>query len=405
MAEKSKRPYFEDPYQVEFEAHVIKKTFHDGKPAVVLDQTFFYPEGGGQPADKGTINGIQVIHVLEEDDQIMHVLKEEVTSDFVKGEIDWGRRFDHMQQHAGQHILSQCFVRIFEAKTLSFHLGEKSSTLEIDMRKITEEEVEKVEKLANDIVFQNREIKSQFLGEEGIQSVPLRKPSQKKGLIRVVEVSGFDCTACGGTHPRRTGEIGMVKIIRWERIRNNVRLEFISGRRALQDYTRKHKDLRQLSNQLTVDESEVIASFEKLLSELKAQRSKARKIQENLIQYEAEEVIQGAEEKIVKKIFTERTPEEIRLLVLSIIKKGEFVVLFGLKGEARAHVFLACSESFDLDMRELVPVVASLIDGRGGGRPGLVEIAGEKISNLDKALEKANEIVNQKLGGPQLLVS
>ncbi|MDH4219419.1 MAG: DHHA1 domain-containing protein [Candidatus Aminicenantes bacterium] len=405
MAEKSNRLYFENPYQVEFEAHVIKKTSHDGKPAVVLDQTFFYPEGGGQPADKGTINGIQVIHVLEEDEQIMHVLKEDITSDFVKGEIDWGRRFDHMQQHAGQHILSQCFVRIFEAKTLSFHLGEKLSTLEIDMRKITEEEVEKVEKLANDIVFQDREIKSQFLGEEGIQSVPLRKPSQKKGLIRVVEVSGFDCTACGGTHPRRTGEIGMVKILRWERIRNNIRLEFISGGRALQDYTRKHRDLRQLSNQLTVDESEVTASFEKLMYELKAQKSKARKMQENLIQYEAEEVIQGAEEKIVKKIFTERTPEEIRLLVLSIIKKGEFVVLFGLKGEARAHVFLACSESFDLDMRELVPVVASLIDGRGGGRPGLIEIAGEKISNLDKALEKANEIVNQKLGGPQLLVS
>ncbi len=405
MAEKSKRLYFEDPYQVEFEAHVRKKTFLDGKPAVVLDQTCFYPEGGGQPADRGNINGIRVIHVLEEDDQIMHFLEEEVTSNFVKGEIDWGRRFDHMQQHAGQHILSQCFVRIFEAKTLSFHLGEKLSTLEIDMRKITEEEVEKVEKLANDIVFQDREIKSQFLGEEGIQSVPLRKPSQKKGLIRVVEVSGFDCTACGGTHPRRTGEIGIIKVLRWERIRNNVRLEFISGGRTFQDYTRKHRDLRQLSNQLTVDESEVIASFEKLMSELKTQKSKARKMQENLIQYEAEEVIRGAEEKIVKKIFTERTPEEIRLLVLSIIKKGALVVLFGLKGAVRAHVFLACSESFDLDMRELVPVVAPLIDGRGGGRSSLVEIAGEKISNLDKALGKANELVSQKLGGPHLLVS
>jgi len=397
MNERTKRLYFKDPYQIEFEAKVIKRVSHEGKPAVVLDQTCFYPEGGGQPADKGLLSGIQVIHVLEEDDQVIHVLEEEVSYDSVKGVIDWDRRFDHMQQHAGQHILSQCFVRILEAKTLSFHLGEKSSTLEIDMRKITDEEVEQIEKLANDIIFQNREIKSQFLGEEEIQSVPLRKPSQKKGLIRVVEVSGFDNTACGGTHPRRTGEIGIIKVLRWERIRNNVRLEFMSGGRALQDYIRKHRDLRHLSNQLTVDENEVTASFEKLISELKAQKSKTRKMQENLIQYEAEEVIQGVEEKIIKKIFLERTPEEIRLLVLSIIKKGEFVVLFGLKGEVRAHVFLACSENFNLDMRELVPVVAPLIDGRGGGRPGLVEIAGERKENLEKALEKAYKLVSHKL--------
>jgi len=397
MAEITERLYFKSPYQIEFEARVIKRTLHGGKPALVLDRTCFYPEGGGQPADRGTLNGIQVRTVLEENGEILHVIEKEVTSDKVTGRIDWNRRFDHMQQHAGQHVLSQCFVQLFGAETRSFHLGERTSTLEIDKREMTEEEVEGVEQLANAIVFENREIKSQFIKEEEIQKIPLRRPPKKKGVIRVVEVSDFDYSACGGTHPRRTGEIGTIKIIKWEKIRNNIRLEFLCGGRALQDYIQKHKDMHHLSNQLTVDESEVMASFEKLISELKAQRSKAKKMQEKLIQYEAEELIQEADDKIIRKIYTGRTQEEIRRLALAVIKKGEFIVLFGLTGEERVHVFFACFESFDLDMRELVPVISPLLKGKGGGRPSLVEIAGEKKEELKSALEKAHKLVSQKL--------
>jgi alanyl-tRNA synthetase len=270
MAKRTERLYFEDPYQVEFEAQVIKTTFYQGKPALVLDRTCFYPEGGGQPADRGTLNGIQVRTVLEENGEILHVTEKEVTSDKVTGRIDWNRRFDHMQQHAGQHVLSQCFVQLFGAETRSFHLGERTSTLEIDKREMTEEEVEGVEQLANAIVFENREIKSRFIKEEEIHKVPLRRPPKKEGAIRVVEVSDFDHSACGGTHPHRTGEIGTIKIIRWERIRNNIRLEFLCGGRALRDYIQKHKDMRHLSNQLTVDESEVLSSFEKIISRLES---------------------------------------------------------------------------------------------------------------------------------------
>jgi alanyl-tRNA synthetase len=397
MAEKTERLYFKDPYQVEFEARVIKRTFYQDKPALVLDRTCFYPEGGGQPADEGTLDGIQVQAVLEDKEEILHVTEKEVTSDKVKGRIDWNRRFEHMQQHAGQHVLSQCLVQLFGAETRSFHLGERTSTLEIDKREITEEEVERVEQLANAIVFENREIKSQLIKEEEIQKVPLRRPPKKEGVIRVVEVSDFDYSACGGTHPQRTGEIGMIKILRWERIRNNIRLEFLCGGRTLQDYIQKNKDMRHLSNQLTVDESEVMASFEKLVSELKAQKSRARKTEEKLIQYEAEGLMKEADDRIIRRIYTERTQDEIRRLALAVINKGEFIVLFGLKGEERTHVFLACSESLGLDMRELVPVVSPLIKGKGGGRPSLVEIAGEKKEDLKKALEKAYEQVSRKL--------
>jgi alanyl-tRNA synthetase len=397
MAEKTRRLYFENPYQVEFEANVIQRLTHRENPAVILDKTCFYPEGGGQPADKGTLDGVSVVHVLEKDDQIIHVLENDISPDAVRGEIDWGIRFDHMQQHAGQHILSQCFVHLFDAATRSFHLGEETSTLEVDMRNMNDEEAERVERCANNVVFQNKEIKSCFYREEEIDQVRLRRPTKKTGDVRVVEVSDFDSTACGGTHPRRTGEIGTIKILRWDRIRDNVRLEFICGRRALQDYTRKHRDLRTLSNSLTVDDKEIVASFEKIRSDLKMQKRINRRMQEKVVQYEANDVVRKAEGLIIKRIFTERSQDEIRLLALHIIRKGEFVALFGLEMEERIHVFLACAESLGLDMRELVPVVSPMIGGKGGGRPSLVEISGQKGGNLEQALETASQHISEKL--------
>jgi alanyl-tRNA synthetase len=397
MGTETARLYFDEPYQIEFKANVIQTLTHEGNPGVILDKTCFYPEGGGQPADKGTIDGISVVHVLEKDNQIIHVLEKEVSSDVVIGKIDWNTRFDHMQQHAGQHILSQCFVQLFDAATRSFHLGEETSTLEVDMRNISEEKAERVERCANDVVFQNREIKSCFYRAEEIDRVQLRRPTKKTGDIRVVEVSDFDQTACGGTHPRSTGEIGTIKILKWDRIRDNVRLEFICGIRALGDYARKHRDLKSLSNSLTVDDKDVVASIEKIKADLKTQKSINRKMQEKIIQHEAVEIMQKAEGKIIKRIFTGRSQDEIRLLALLAIKKGEFVVLFGLEMEERAHVFLACSESLGLDMRELVPIVSPLIDGKGGGRPSLVEISGQKKENLEQALEEAYKLIGVRL--------
>ncbi len=397
MGEKTKHLYFDNPYQVRFEANVVKNLSHEGNPAIVLDKTCFYPEGGGQPADKGTLDGIPVIYVFEKDDQVIHVLEKDVSSDAVKGEIDWNTRFDHMQQHAGQHILSQCFVQLFDAATRSFHMGEETSTLEVDMRNMSEEKAERAERLANDLIFQNKEIKTRFYRDEDIANVQLRRPPKKTGDIRVVEVSDFDHTACGGTHPRSTGEIGPIKILRWERIRDNVRLEFICGIRALQDYARKHRDLKTLSKSLTVDDKEVVLSFEKIKSDLKMQKKINRKMQEKIIQHEAVDIMQKAEGKLIKRIFTDRSQDEIRLLALLTIRKGEFVALFGLKNGERVHVFLACSESLGLDMRELVPVVSPLIEGKGGGRPSLVEISGEKKENLEQALEKAYQHISEKL--------
>ena len=398
MKEGTKRLYLESPYKVEFEAQVVEKVIWEQKPALILDQTCFYPESGGQPCDKGTINEVEVLKVLEDEARIIHLLAEDISSDKVTGKIEWQTRFDHMQQHSGQHILSQSFHELLGAETLSFHLGEAVSSVEMDLRKISEEEVENVERRANEIVFQDREIKCYFIPEEKIESVPLRRPPKKKGLIRVVEVSDFDFSACGGTHVRRAGEIGLIKILKLERIRNNIRFEFICGKRTLEDYLWKNRILRELSTRFTVNEGEILSSVEKLSSDLKSQKRKGKKMQEKIAQYEAQEIIQGTKEKIIKELFVGKTPEEVRFLVLHIIRKGDFVVLFGLKGEERGHLILACSENINIDMREIVPLVSPLIKGKGGGRPSLVEIAGEEIENLEQALERAFEFIKKKMG-------
>lgn len=394
-SEGTKRLYFENPYQIEFEARVVERLSWREKPAVVLDQTCFYPESGGQPSDRGTLNGIEVLGVLEEDSKILHLLEDDISAGEVKGKIDWQTRFDFMQQHAGQHILSQSFHELYQAETLSFHLGEVTSTVEIDLRKVAEEEVERVETRANDIVFQDREIKSYFIPEEKISSIPLRKPPKKKGLIRVVEVSDFDYSACGGTHPFKTGEVGLIKILKWEKIRNNVKFEFVCGQRASKDYAWKNRDLRELSNMFTVSEREVLTSVEKLQSDLKSQRKKTRKMQERVSQYEAQEIIRNTEGRIIKDVFTGRTPDEVRCLALDIIKKGDFIVLYALREGERGHLVFACSENLKCDMRELVPLVSPLIKGKGGGNPSLVQIGAEEAENLELALDKAYEFITK----------
>jgi len=394
---ETRKLYFEDPYQRTFKARVIERTVYEGKPALILNQTCFYPESGGQPADRGTIEKANVIHVLEANGTIQHVVENDIMADEISGAIDWAKRFDHMQQHAGQHVLSQCFFELYRAETLSFHLGEEVSTLEMDLRDFADEQAAKIEEKANAVVFEDREIKSFFVSDEQIQGIPLRRPPKKKGLIRVIEVADFDYSACGGTHPSRTGEIGPVKILKWDRIRNNIRFEFVCGRRAVLDYALKHRLLRDLAVSFTVSVSEVPESVGKISAELKDIKKKMKKIQEHLKHFEAQEMIRKTgEEGIIRDVFEEGTVEGTRQLALNIIKAGDFIVLFGLKLEERGHLILAASEGLGFDARQLIPVVSPLVNGKGGGGPTLVEIFAPEMENIEKALDQALQFIQEK---------
>jgi alanyl-tRNA synthetase len=393
----TRRLYFEDAYQKDFEAALVDHFHHQGKPAVLLDQTCFYPESGGQPSDRGTMDGVNVIHVLEDGEKIIHLLEGDLTEPRIKGTIDWTRRFDHMQQHSGQHILSQCFVELLDGETLSFHLGEGASTLEIGLRQISETDAERVEKRANEIVSEDREIKTFFVPADKISTIPLRRPPKKEGRIRVVEVSGFDYSACGGTHCRRTGEIGLIKINRWDRIRGNIRFEFLCGHRAFEDYGSKNRTVVAISSKLSVQERDISPSVEKMLQEIRQAKKKMRKLQEQLAVLEARELVQKATGRIIKQVWTEKSSEEGKLLALNIIRAGDFAVLFGIRGAENDRLILASSETLPLDMRELIPLVFSRVGGKGGGSSSLVEIVTEKGADLNAVLSSLGERLELKL--------
>lgn len=387
----NKRIYFDDPYQVKFESKVIKRIKHNNRTALVLEQTCFYPESGGQPADKGTLNGIEIIDVIEDEGIILHIVDQAVAETKVKGKIDWKTRFDYMQQHAGQHILSQSFWELMQGRTMSFHLGQDVSTLEIDIQKISDLELEKVEEEANKVVFQDREIKTYFVNEDKIGEIPLRKPPKKSGLIRVVEVSDYDFSACGGTHPSRTGEIGLIKILKWGRLRNNLCFEFVCGSRALKDYTLKNRILLQAASRFSVREEEVLSAVEKLFADLKSGKKQTKKVLLKLSELEARDIRQNTGGGVIKKVYSGRSRDDIRHIALNIIHNPGYIVLFGLKADRKANLILARSEDIDFDMRELIPAASQLINGKGGGRPSLVELAGDNVENLKNALEELEE--------------
>ncbi len=399
---KTVRLYFEDVYRTEFEAAVVAGAVVEGRPALALDRTCFYPEAGGQPWDTGTINGVPVLNVLEEGETILHVLERDPDPAVqaggpVVGRIDWPRRFDHMQQHSGQHILSQAFLEVLDGETQSFHLGAEFSTLEIGLAKVEEEELAKVELLANKVVQEDKEMRTYFVTQDKIGEVPFRRPPKKEGLIRVVEVAGFDYSACGGTHCRRTGEVGLIKVVRWERIRGNLRFEFLCGGRAVADAIRKGRMVRQMAGRMNLPEQDLAGGVERLAQEGKNLRKSIQAARARLLEYEARDIAGKATGPLIREIFKDRLPEEAKLLALNLIRQGRFIVIYGLSGPERDHIILARSESLAIDLREVGRAVSTLVEGKGGGGPSLVEIVTDRREKLEQALDLAAALVRERL--------
>jgi alanyl-tRNA synthetase len=388
-ASETRRLYYEDAYLWDFDAEVVEKRTHEGFPAVVLDRTAFYPESGGQPWDRGTLGGVEVLKVLDLDGGILHVLKSEIAGGAVHGRVDGPARFDHMQQHTGQHVLSQAFWEILKGETLSFHLGPDVSTLEIGLKAISDPEWDKVEDRANAIVWEDREVKTYFVPEEKIGEVPLRRPPKKQGLLRIVEVDVFDYSACGGTHCRRTGEIGMIKLTGVEKIRGNLRFEFRCGGRALRDHRGKDRTVRKLAGAFSCSDGDVAAQVEKLAADAKALKKRSRRLEERLAAFEAGEVIRAAAGPVIAGVLEDRTPDEARFLALSIVRNGAFAVAYGAAGERQGHVIVARSDSLTADLRKLVPVLGAILPVKGGGGPSLIELVTPEKARLKEAVEAA----------------
>ncbi|MCX6573204.1 MAG: alanyl-tRNA editing protein [Candidatus Aminicenantes bacterium] len=388
MAE-TRRLYDEDAYLLEFEAAIVERRVHENRPAVVLEATAFYPESGGQPRDKGTLDGVEVLEVVDLDGVLLHVLASELPMGTVRGRIDGALRSDHRQQHTGQHVLSQAFWELLKGETLSFHMGPEISTLEIGLKSISDADCDRVEDRANTVVREDREVKTTLVPDDRIGEVPLRRPPKKQGLLRVVEVDGFDYSACGGTHVRRTGEIGLIKLGATEKIRGNLRFDFLCGGRALRDYRAKDRAARRLAASFSCAPGDMSAQVEKLAAEHRALKKRARGLGERLAAFESEEIVRAAGGRVVAGVLDDRTPEEARALALAVVKRGELAVAYGAAGEGQGHLILARSGSLKADLRQLVPVVAAVVPVKGGGGPSLVELVMAGSARLREAVDAA----------------
>ena len=397
----TERLYYEDSYLKEFRAKVLKKIKIDNQTAVVLDETAFYPTSGGQPYDKGVIQDVPVVEVAEKGDEIIHILKKELKEKInseVVGKIDWKRRFDHMQQHSGQHILSAAFEKLWNADTVSFYLGDEICTLDIMKDNITSEEVKKAEILSNNIVLENKPIKVYFVDQERANELNLRKIPPQKGDIRIVEIKDFDICACCGTHCGTTGEVGLIKILKWEKRGVKIRLDFICGKRSFKDYYWKNELIKNISNKLTIKDTELGETVERMLEERKETRKELREVKEKLQEYEAKRLIDESSIRddgirIINKVFEEKNFQEVRGLVQKIINLDDsVVVLAGIKDKGEGEgvkILFACSRVLKYDMNGLIREAGKFIEGQGGGAPNFAQAGGKKAEGIHEALDFA----------------
>lgn len=315
------RLYYIDPYQVQFTANVLTQQRDDaGQTYVVLDQTAFYPTGGGQPCDLGEINGIPVIGVEEQEGAIRHYLAAPLPPDTarVSGKIDWERRFDHMQQHAGQHILSAAFAELFQAETVGFHLGKERVTIDLAIPELTLEMAVEAERLANRLVMECRPIEARFVERDELERYPLRKAPTVQTDIRLVIIDRFDYNPCGGTHPRHTGEVGPIKIMDWEKHKGQIRLSFLCGQRTLAEMESMRLILQHLSRAASSPVQELPQAVSRMQAERQELDRALSEAQSRLLAMEADVLIGQAERTadhlLITAAFADRPLPELQKL-------------------------------------------------------------------------------------------
>lgn len=392
------RRYYFDSYTRAFSARLVERVSLAARPAVVLDATYFYPASGGQPADLGAINGVPVVDVTlrESDGAILHWLTAEVADDEVSCEIDWPRRWDHMQQHTGQHILSQACLRTAEAETVSFHLGADGVSIDLAGPPLSPAALARAEDLANDIVQRNLEIKAWFPVEAELRALPLRREPKVKGAIRIVAIGDFDFTACGGTHVAHTGELGLIKILGATKAGKDTRVEFLCGARAQRDYHRKHTLAAQIAAGFSVGLDEVESALARLRAENQDLRRALNTAKAQLLDAEAAELLAAASIqnglRLIRRAWLDRDPAELRGLAERLPKTSGVLALLGTAGE-KTHLVFARSADVPHNMGALIKPALTTLGGRGGGSPTLAQGGGSSstLEAVERVLAAAQE--------------
>ena len=381
----TERLYYDDPYKKEFDATVVSVQPHavdaDGaRHAVLIDRTAFYPTTGGQPFDTGTLGSARVIDVIDDENgDVVHVVDGPVPDarQPVRGVVDWLRRFDHMQQHTGQHVLSAAFVRLFGVKTVSFHLGADVSTIDL-AREMTPKEIAAAEDEANRIVWEDRPVTIRYASAEEAAALPLRKEPTRTGRLRLIDVEAFDLSACGGTHVSRTGAIGVIAVTAWERFKGGHRLEFACGGRVLSRFRALRDVTAAAVRALSVLPTDVPNAVDRLQTELKEQKRALTEAHGALARYQALELAAAAEPhpwgRLVLQALDADAPR-LKSLASAITSKPGFLAVL-LSRSSPSVVVAARSSDVGVACHDIVGALAKRFGGRGGGKPDLAQGGG-----------------------------
>ena len=415
----TERLYYFDSHLIEFEAQVIDQTERvSGWTAITLDRTAFYPTGGGQPSDTGTLGSARVVECIDDEDRVLHVIQGRAPEigATVKGRVDWARRLDHMQQHTGQHILSQAFVNLFNAPTRSFRVLEQSCEIDVDLDNPTTEVIERAVGLANNVIWEDRAINIQAVTSEKAAELPLRKEPAREGELRLIEIEGFDLTPCGGTHAYRTGEVGIIVVRHWERAKGLTRIEFLAGNRALADYRRANETARTIASLFSAGRDDAPPLAMRMVEENKELHRRVRVLEEIAARVEAEELLGQMEAttasslatehevsptrgsgvapsglRVITRIFDNRDAESLKQLALALITHPKVIALLASRDKEAARLVFARSADTSGDMNALMREACALLDGRGGGKPDLAQGGGKNVARIEEALAQAEQ--------------
>jgi alanyl-tRNA synthetase len=387
----TERLFHHDSFLREFTATMLERRQVEGRPAAVLDRTAFYATSGGQPHDTGWLGETRVLEVLEDDaGTIVHVLDRAIAPGPVAGRIDWERRFDHMQQHSGQHVLSQAFVQTAGAATISFHLGRETSTIDLELESPSDEAIRAAESLASRIVFEDRPVTVLRARPEELAALGVRKQSDRQGELRVIDVEGFDRSPCGGTHVRTSGQIGLIGILGYERYKGGTRVEFVCGGRALQALRKDRDVCRQLARLYSAPPEELTRTADKVLQERSALQKENARLKEELLESEARALVsEGARlsgRVFVRKVFEGRGLDAVKVLAQKIVQQGGDLALLGSAAPSSQAV-VARSARLPGDCVAAVKDANSRHGGKGGGRPELAQAGGLTPESLGPWLD------------------
>ncbi|MBQ4618853.1 MAG: hypothetical protein IJB25_03100 [Clostridia bacterium] len=391
------RLYYDNAYLTEFDAVVLEAKEENGENLVRLDRSAFYPTSGGQPFDVGTLNEANVLDVfVDKEGEVWHKTDRKLEKGrAVHGKIDWQRRFDHMQQHAGEHMLANAAYRLLGGHTIGLHLGRDFSTIDMDLpggkTHITIEEIRALEDDVNRNIQKNVPIRCYFPDEETLLSLPLRKPPTVTEHVRIVQIGDYEYCACGGTHPENAGEIGLVKILSATPSRGKLRLAFVCGMRAYIEMRQRFEEIERAANALSTAWENLSSQVEALLEKAKNAEYQLRQEKKNAALMKAGELYENAEEvngvRVIKHVFASLGMEGLREAGNRIIENGNAVALLADEGEKGYMLFFARSENVDANMGKILSESAKKHGGKGGGRSDFAQGSSPDAGVLDDAMK------------------